>query len=114
DGASLLQFHIGRDGRRCNAAVAFLDPIRDRPNLTLKTGAEVTRVLIEGGRAVGVEYRQDDQTHRVRVDREVILSAGALQSPKLLMLSGIGPADQLRAQGIPVVVDLPGVGRNLQ
>ena len=114
NGAGLLHFHIGKDGRRCNAAVAFLDPIRSRPNLTLKTGAEVTRLLIGGKRAVGVEYQQDGQTHQVRADREVIVSAGALQSPKLLMLSGIGPAEQLRKHGIPVVVDLPGVGQNLQ
>ena len=114
NGAGLLHFHIGKDGRRCNAAVAFLDPIRGRPNLTLKTGAEVTRLLIEGKRAVGVEYQQDGQTHQVCADREVIVSAGALQSPKLLMLSGIGPAEQLRKHGIPVVVDLPGVGQNLQ
>lgn len=114
NGAGLLQFHIGKDGRRCNAAVAFLDPILGRPNLTLETGAEVTRLLIEDRRAVGVEYRQDGRTHRVRADREVIVSAGALQSPKLLMLSGIGPAEQLRQHGIAVVVDLPGVGQNLQ
>ena len=94
--------------------MAFLDPIRGCPNLTLKTGAEVTRLLIEGKRAVGVEYQQDGQTHQVRADREVIVSAGALQSPKLLMLSGIGPAEQLRKHGIPVVVDLSGVGQNLQ
>jgi len=114
NGAGLLHFHIGKDGRRSSAAVAFLDPIRGRPNLTLKTGAEVTRLLIEGKRAVGVEYQQDGQTHQVRADREVIVSAGALQSPKLLMVSGIGPAEQLRKHGIPVVVDLPGVGQNLQ
>ena len=114
NGAGLLHFHIGKDGRRCSAAVAFLDPIRGRPNLTLKTGAEVTRLLIEGKRAVGVEYQQEGQTHQVRADREVILSAGALQSPKLLMLSGIGPADHLREHAIPVVANLPGVGQNLQ
>ena len=114
NGAGPLQFHIGKDGRRRSAAVAFLDPIRGRANLTLKTGAEVTRLLIEGKRAVGVEYQEDGQTHQVRADREVIVSAGALQSPKLLMVSGIGPAQQLRKHGIPVVVDLPGVGQNLQ
>jgi choline dehydrogenase-like flavoprotein len=114
NGAGLLQFHIGKDGRRCGAAAAFLVPIQGRPNLTLKTGAEATRLLIEGKRAVGVEYQKDGQTHQVRAHREVIVSAGALQSPKLLMLSGIGPAEQLRKHGIPVVVDLPGVGQNLQ
>jgi choline dehydrogenase len=114
NGAALLQFHVGKDGRRCSAATAFLDPARGRPNLTLKTGAEVTRLLLEGTRAVGVEYRQGGQTHQARAAREVILSAGALQSPKLLMLSGIGPADHLREHGIGVVAHLPGVGRNLQ
>jgi len=114
NGAGLLHFHIGKDGRRCSAAVAFVDPIRGRLNLTVKTGAEVTRLLIEDKRAVGVKYQQDGQTHQVRADREVIVSAGALQSPKLLMLSGIGPAEPLRKHGIPVVVDLPGVGQNLQ
>jgi choline dehydrogenase len=113
NGAGLLHFHIGKDGRRCSAAVAYLDPIRDRPNLTLKTGAEVTRLLMEGKRAIGVEYQKSGQTHQVRADREVIVSAGALQSPKLLMLSGIGPGEQLRQHGIPVVSDLPGVGQNL-
>jgi choline dehydrogenase len=114
NGSGLLQFHLGKDGHRCSAAMAFLVPIRNRPNLTLRTGAEVTRVLLEGKQAVGVEYRQDGQTHQARASREVILSAGALQSPKLLMLSGIGPADQLRKHGIVVTADLPGVGQNLQ
>ncbi len=114
NGAGLLHFHIGKDGKRCSAAVAYLDPIRGRPNLTLKTGAEVTRLLIDAKRAVGVEYQLDGKRHQVRVEREVIVSAGALQSPKLLMLSGIGPVEQLNKHNIPLVVDLPGVGRNLQ
>lgn len=113
NGAGLLHFHIGKDGLRCSAAVAYLDPIGDRANLSLNTGAEATRLLIEGKRAVGVEYQQHGQAHQVRADREVIVCAGALQSPKLLLLSGIGPADHLRQFDIPVVSDLPGVGQNL-
>ena len=83
-------------------------------NLTLETGAEVARILIEGKRAVGVEYQKDGQRRQARAGREVILSAAPLQSPKLLLLSGVGPADELRKHNIPVVADLRGVGRNLQ
>lgn len=114
NGAGLLQFHIDKNGRRCSGATAFLSPIRGKPNLTIETRAEVIRLLCEGTRVVGVEYSQDGQIHQVYVEREVILSAGAFQSPKLLMLSGIGPADQLRSHGISVVADLQGVGQNLQ
>jgi choline dehydrogenase len=91
-----------------------LNPILSRRNLAIRTGAHVARIVVEGGRAVGVEYVQDGQRHEVRCTREVILSAGAFDSPKLLMLSGIGPADELRQRGIDVVADLPGVGQNLQ
>ncbi|GAB2784656.1 GMC family oxidoreductase N-terminal domain-containing protein [Rhabdobacter roseus] len=119
NGAGLLQFHIGPDGHRASAATAFLDPIKDRANLTILTGAQVTRVLIEGGRAVGVEYlsgiQSDDKVPtQVLAGKEVIVAAGALATPKLLLLSGIGPAEELEALGIPVVADLPGVGKNLQ
>lgn len=114
NGAGLLQFHIDPEGRRASAATVFLDPIADRPNLRLETGAHATRVLFEGGRAVGIEYLQAGEVKRARAEREVVLSAGALLSPKLLMLSGIGPADHLRAHGIDVLADLPGVGQNLQ
>ncbi len=114
NGAGFLQFHIGKDGQRCGAAAAFLDPVCDRMNLTLETEAEVARILIEGKRAVGVEYQQNGQRRQARAAREIILASGALQSPKLLMLSGVGPADALRKHNIPVVADLPGVGRNLQ
>ncbi|CAA9360350.1 Oxidoreductase, GMC family [uncultured Leptolyngbya sp.] len=89
-------------------------PILQRPNLTVITGALVTRLLFEGTRAVGVEYLHSAMLHQVKVNREVILSAGAFDSPKLLMLSGIGDAAHLQAMGISVVVDLPGVGQNLQ
>jgi choline dehydrogenase len=113
NGAGLLQFHIDAEGRRASAASVFLEPIQDRPNLTVETGAHVTRVLFEGTRAVGVAYLQDGATKEAR-GREVIVSAGALQSPKVLMLSGVGPAAHLREHGIEVVADLPGVGQNLQ
>ena len=114
NGAGLLQFHVTRDGRRASAAAAFLEPVRGRDNLTIMTGAEVHCLRFEGTRAVGVEYAGNGQMHQARARREVIVSAGALQSPKLLMLSGIGPAEHLRALGIPVIADLPGVGQNLQ
>ena len=97
-----------------SAAAAFLVPILQRPNLTVITGALVTRLLFEGTRAVGVEYLHEGMLNQARVNSEVILSAGAFDSPKLLMLSGIGDAASLQALGIPVVVDLPGVGQNLQ
>jgi choline dehydrogenase len=102
------------DGKRHSAAAAFLVPFFGRPNLTVITGAEVTRLLFEGTHAVGVEYLESGTLHQVRVVREVILSAGAFDSPKLLMLSGIGDAARLQGLGISVVVDLPGVGQNLQ
>src|SRR5207244_3027573 len=97
-----------------STAKAFLSPIVDRSNLQIESGAHVTRLLIENGRAVGVEYVQAGQTQQVYSDSEVILSSGAVDSPKLLMLSGIGPADTLQSYGIDVVLDLPGVGHNLQ
>jgi choline dehydrogenase len=103
-----------KDGKRHSTAAAFLVPILDRPNLTVTTGALVTRLLFEGTHAVGVEYLHEGTLHQVRVNREVILSAGSFDSPKLLMLSGIGDATHLQTMEIPVVVDLPGVGQNLQ
>ncbi|MBX9252496.1 GMC family oxidoreductase N-terminal domain-containing protein [Desmonostoc muscorum CCALA 125] len=113
EGAGLAQVHI-KDSKRQSTATAFLLPILDRPNLTTTTHAIATRLLFEGTRTVGVEYLHNGTLHQVRVNQEVILSAGAFDSPKLLMLSGIGPAEHLRAFDIPVVVDLPGVGQNLQ
>ena len=103
-----------RRGRRWSAADAYLHPARSRPNLTVRTGALTTRVLVEGGRAVGVEYRRGGQVRTPRATREVVLSGGAANSPQLLMLSGIGPADHLREVGVDVVHDLPGVGQGLQ
>jgi choline dehydrogenase len=101
-------------GRRASSATQYLRPAMHRPNLTVTTGGLVTRVVIENGRAVGVEIADSYGTRIVRAEREVILAAGAYNSPKLLLHSGIGPADALRALGIEVVADLPGVGRNLQ
>lgn len=103
-----------KGGLRHSTAHAFLDPVRRRRNLTVTTGAHAERVVLDGRRAVGVEYRRDGATVRVHARREVILSAGALASPKLLMLSGIGPGQHLQDHGIDVVHDLPGVGENLQ
>ncbi|PZV11417.1 MAG: choline dehydrogenase [Leptolyngbya sp.] len=113
EGAGPYQLTV-KDGKRHSAAAAFLLPIRQRSNLTVTTGTLVTRLLFEGTRAVGVEYLQEGKLHQVRVSQEVILSAGAFDSPKLLLLSGIGNADYLQAMGISVVADLPGVGQNLQ
>jgi choline dehydrogenase len=100
-------------GRRASASRAYLHPVLGRQNLKLVSQALVTRVLFEGQRAVGVEYVVAGQTHQVRAEREVVLAGGAYNSPQLLMLSGIGPADHLREVGIALVQDLPGVGANL-
>jgi choline dehydrogenase-like flavoprotein len=102
-----------RNGERCSAAKAYLSPHLQRPNLRVITGAHTTRLLFEGRRAVGVEYRHDGALRQVRAEREVLLCAGALQSPQILMLSGVGPGDHLRQHGIDVVHALPGVGQHL-
>jgi choline dehydrogenase len=102
-----------RDGMRCSAAVAYLHPALERPNLTVETDAHVTRVLLDGTAATGVEVDQGNELREIRADREVILSAGTYQSPQLLLLSGIGPAEDLELVGIPQVLELP-VGRGLQ
>lgn len=101
-------------GRRASASKAFLQPSRHRPNLTVITGAHVTRIVIEGRRATGVEYLRKGKLAVVRAEREIILSGGAYASPQILQLSGVGPADRLCEVGVPVVVDLPGVGSDLQ
>ena len=101
-------------GRRLSAARAYLHPAMSRPNLQVQTRALVTRILVENGRAVGVEYRSGLGGVRRARAAEVILCGGAINSPQLLQLSGIGPADHLRELGIGVVQDLPGVGQNLQ
>ncbi|WIX83677.1 GMC family oxidoreductase N-terminal domain-containing protein [Amycolatopsis carbonis] len=102
------------DGMRQSTAAAYLRPIRDaRPNLTVATGARAHRLLFDADQCTGVEYRQDGAGHTVYADREVILSAGTVDSPRLLLLSGVGPAADLEYAGVDVVHDLPGVGRNL-
>ncbi len=103
-----------RNGRRCSAATAFLRPAMKRSNLTIKTGVLVTRIAMEGSRAVGVEYVQNGQTELVRANREIILAGGAINSPQLLMLSGIGHPDELKVHGIEARIALKGVGKNLR
>jgi 4-pyridoxate dehydrogenase len=113
EGFGIWQMTV-RDGRRCSAAVAYLRPALARPNLTVVVNALATRVIIEGKRAVGLEYAVRGQTQVARADREVILSGGVINSPQLLMLSGVGDPEQLRAHGIAVKAPLAGVGKNLQ
>jgi choline dehydrogenase len=103
-----------RRGFRCSTAVAYLRPAKKRPNLHIQCNAYASKVLTESGKATGVTYLRDGTLHSVRANLEVILTAGAIQSPQLLQLSGIGPAALLQRFGIPVVRDLPGVGENLQ
>ncbi len=118
NGAGFYQKNL-RDGRRHSSAAGFLTPILGRPNLTVRPHAQVRRLLFTGNRVTGVEYIRGGAAgakptvEQVRVQREVIVSAGVIESPKILMLSGIGPADHLRTHGIEVVRDLPGVGANL-
>ena len=113
EGFGRMDMTVG-DGRRCSAANAYLRPAMRRSNLAVRTHALVTRVLFEGRRAVGVRYERGGQEVVVRARREVIISAGPINSPQLLKLSGVGPEAELTALGIPVVHDLPGVGENLQ
>lgn len=103
-----------KDGRRWSTAAAFLKPALDRANLATETDARTSRVIVENGRATGVEYVQNGQTVRVVADKEVILAAGAVQSPHILQLSGIGEPEALRKAGVEVVHALSGVGENLQ
>lgn len=112
EGAGVYQT-TSRNGRRCSAAAGYLAPARRRPNLTVATNCRARRVVVENRRAVAVEYEQNRQLHEARAAGEVILAAGGIGSPRLLLLSGIGPADDLQEVGIPVVHDLPGVGQNL-
>jgi 4-pyridoxate dehydrogenase len=112
-GFSRLQMTIGK-GRRCSAATAYLRPALRRRNLTVKVRALTVRILMENGRATGVEYLKAGATQSARAQREVILSSGVINSPQLLMLSGIGDPEELKRHDIPVKVALPGVGRNLQ
>ena len=113
EGITYYQLTV-KNGRRCSAAVAYLNPVKSRKNLTIATKAQATRIIIRGKRAMGVEYRQGGEVKTARADREVILSGGAVNSPQMLELSGIGQPELLKENGIEVVSALPGVGENLQ
>lgn len=113
EGVGLYQV-TQKNGERWSVARAFLHPIMNRPNLTVITRAHTTKVVLDGKRACGVEMVQGGKTVRLQATREVLLSGGAINSPQLLMLSGIGPAAELKRHGIPVLHELPGVGQNLQ
>ncbi len=113
EGAGFYQFTI-KEGKRCSASHAYLRPARVRQNLAVKCKAMATKILFKGKKAVGLEYRQNGELKHVYADKEVILSAGAYNSPKLLMLSGIGSADELERAGVTPFHQLPGVGQNLQ
>ena len=103
-----------RDGQRCSSAVAYLHPASERPNLTVVTDAQAEKIMFDGRKAAGVAFAQGKEAKSVAANREVIVSAGAFQSPQLLMLSGVGPAAHLRDHGVEVVHDAPEVGQNLQ
>jgi choline dehydrogenase len=111
DGAAWMQLTL-RDGRRHSAAGAYLNPVRNHPGLTLVMRAHARRLVIEGGRCTGLEWQRDGAVERASAG-EVVVCAGTIESPRLLMLSGIGPAGHLREHGIAAVADLPGVGANL-
>ncbi|MEO6856536.1 MAG: GMC family oxidoreductase N-terminal domain-containing protein, partial [Rhodoferax sp.] len=113
DGAGIWQMTI-RDGVRASCSSAFLRPARKRGNLQVQTKAHVTRVLFEGRRAVGIEFLQNGTLHQVKAHREVILSGGAINSPQLLQLSGVGDAALLQGLGLPQVLHAPAVGQHLQ
>jgi choline dehydrogenase len=113
EGVGPLQLTV-RGRRRCSTAVGYLNPVRDRPNLRVEVRALTHKVLMQGKRAVGVRYSQNGVLHDVKARREVLLCGGAINSPHLLQLSGIGPGGLLQSVGIDVVHDLPGVGENLQ
>ncbi|QKJ88493.1 sorbosone dehydrogenase [Paramixta manurensis] len=114
-GVGFMQHTIDwKTRKRCSVVDAFIEPLRDDVNLFIETNAQVEEILFEGDRAVGVRYQRKGVSESARATREVILSAGAYQTPKILMLSGIGPKQHLEEQGITVRLDLPGVGQNLQ
>ncbi|HEY2659305.1 MAG TPA: choline dehydrogenase [Caulobacteraceae bacterium] len=113
EGVSYYQLTV-KNGQRCSAAVAYLHPVMGRSNLRVETNALTTKVLFEGKKAVGVEFIQNGVKQTVRAAKEVILCGGAINSPQLLQLSGVGPAELLRQNGVEVLVDAPGVGENLQ
>ena len=103
-----------RDGRRVSAATAFLNPVRHRPNLHMVSRTVALRLVLDRGRAAGVVLRSGDSDYEVRARREVIVSLGALESPKLLQLSGIGPREVLAAAGVPIYLDRDNVGRRMR
>jgi len=113
EGAGYFQL-TAKNGRRWSTAVGYLRPAKRRPNLRVETGTLATRILFSGRRAVGVEYRQGGVTKTAHANAEVIVAGGAFNSPQLLQLSGLGPADLLRAHGIDVIADMPGIGADLQ
>ena len=114
EGFGRMDMTVGTDGRRSSAANAYLRTAMGRPNLKVLTHALATRILFDGRRAIGIEYERGGQVRRASAAREVILCGGPINSPQLLKVSGVGPAAELRAHGIEVVRDLPGVGENLQ
>ncbi|MGH3930150.1 MAG: GMC family oxidoreductase, partial [Pseudonocardiaceae bacterium] len=115
-GANWFQINARDDGVRCSASVSYLHPVLDRPNLDIRTRVVAKRLLFAGRRCTGVEYLTGDLVHSASVTarREVVVSCGAIETPKLLMLSGIGPAEHLRDMGVEVLLDAPGVGENLR
>jgi len=114
EGVGFFQL-TSRNGRRCSAAVAYLNPVKDRENLQIITHAHVEKVVVEGARATAVQYSDRSGTlHTIKAAKEIVLSGGAINSPQILMLSGIGEAAQLKEHGIDVVADLGGVGKNMQ
>ncbi|GAA1229061.1 GMC family oxidoreductase N-terminal domain-containing protein [Prauserella halophila] len=115
-GANWFQINAREDGTRSSSSVSYLHPVMNRPNLQIRTGAWARKIIFDGTRATGVQYLDEDQIHTrtVTAGREVVLSTGAIDTPKLLMLSGIGPAEHLREFGLDVLVDSPGVGATLQ
>lgn len=115
--AATIFFTLGtlRDGLRCSTAKAFLRPVKDRPNLHIILHTQALKVVVEDGRAIGVLISKLGRIPTlVKADKEVVLSAGAINSPHLLMLSGIGPADKIRKAGVKIIKHVPGVGQNLQ
>ena len=113
EGVGRYDFTI-RNGKRWSASFAFLRPALKRPNLDVLTHALTERVLVKNGRAIGVEVSHNGSSRRIHAENEVILAAGTVNSPQLLLLSGIGPASEIKLHGITPVHDLPGVGKNLQ
>ena len=114
EGAGYFQLTITANGRRCSAAVAYLKSAQKRPNLTITTRALASKIVFKERRAVGVSYRQQGREQQAAASKEIVLCGGAINSPQLLQLSGIGPAQLLQEHGIDVIHDLPGVGENLQ